>query len=152
MNYETEIEEIEESPTEAQLTAEEFYRQSEPTPVNELRESALRRLDTLWFKALRMGLNYEGNQPMAWDCLALALGQGEMIQLPQSINPKCKPVNAVMVAKKHLGGIDPSSGKATVTKCVKRWQDSLDIPPMPGQRSEQGRKSMEESRNEQVKK
>jgi hypothetical protein len=120
----------------------------ESTQMANLRRFAYQRLDDHWFRGLRMLSQYPGNKLMALDCFLLAHGKGEMIEVPVSANPRGKPVDAVMVAIKHFA--DPKK-KAAVTKCVKHFQDCLGLPPMPGQRGENGRKNMAVSRNEQLK-
>ena len=40
--------------------------------------------------------------------------------------------------------------KAAVTKAIKYLQDNLKLPPTAGQRSEEGRQAMQESRNKQL--
>lgn len=104
---------------------------------NEKREDRIKTVE--WFaRGFRLLAQYKGNRNMALDCFALAHGWGEMIGIE----------TAVDISIKHFGD---KSKKAAVTKCVKMFQDCLNIPPMPGQRGEKGRTKMAEARKSQLK-
>jgi hypothetical protein len=104
----------------------------------DLRAFAIKRMDEHWLRGLRLLAQYDGNRDMALDAFLLAHGQGDMIGMHSPVE----------VAIKHFA--DPRK-KAAVTKCIKIFQDCLNIPPMPGQRSEAGRKAMSDARKKQLK-
>ena len=115
---------------------------------NRFHDAALEKLTQLNKRTLRLLAAYDGNRTMAIDCLCLAYGWPELIPMPREFNPEGKPVDAVMIALKHGGD---KKKKAAASKCVKYFQDALKIPPMPGQRSEQGRLEMSKARKAQLK-
>jgi hypothetical protein len=100
------------------------------------RDGALATMEFFW-RGLRLLAQYEGNREMALDCFILAHGKGEFIGI----------YSAVEIAIKHFQ--DPAK-KAAATKCIKLFQDCLNIPPMPGQRDEKGRAQMSKARGKQL--
>lgn len=123
----------------------EFYRQQglvimddEDAHKRDLRLSALETME-FFKRGFRLLVQYKGNQSLALHAFCLAHGWFDLIE--------CE--SAVEVAEKLFG--DPKK-KAAVTKAVKLFQDSLGIPPMPGQRKQDGREQMKKARKEQLKK
>jgi hypothetical protein len=117
----------------------ELVMDEEDAARHAVHKARLDKIEGFYFRALRLLAQYWGNREMAIDCLVLAHGQGEMIGL----------YTATDVAVKHFA--DPKK-KAAVTKCIKMFQQALDLPPMPGQRSDAGRRAMELARRKQLKK
>jgi hypothetical protein len=117
----------------------ELVMDEEDAARQAIHKARLDRIEGFYFRALRLLAQYKGNRNMGIDCLVIAHGQGEMIGM----------YTAVEVAVKHFG--DPGK-KAAVTKCIKMFQQALDLPPMPGQRSDAGRRAMEAARRKQLKK
>jgi hypothetical protein len=120
--------------------AQEFYDRNTPMDEKEqarqdLREAAKERMDEFWKRGLHLLYAYRGNRDMAFDCFMVGIGEGSSIGL----------LSAVEVAKKYR------VTKSNATKCILMFQDSLGIPPMPGQRDSRGRVQMGNARKEQLK-
>lgn len=112
---------------------EENQSQGEPPEDSAL----LKRLDEHWFSGLRILARYPGNRLMALDCFFLAHGLGEMIGTH----------SAVELSIRHFG---TAKKKWTIGKCIKLFQDALNLPAVSGQRGESGRRAMGNARKNQL--
>jgi hypothetical protein len=99
------------------------------------KSDCITRLEDWKERVLRLLFTYRGNRVMAQDCLALALGYGDMIGMH----------TATEIALKHFGD---KKKKAAVTKCVLMFSDSLGLP---SQRPTAGRQAMANARKKQLK-
>lgn len=120
----------------------EFYRRNELDVIMDDEDAARQDLlrvgqKTLeWFtRGLRILAIQKGVRNFAFDCYLIAIGQGELIGIQ----------SAVEVAKIY------KVTKQAATECIDDFQKPLKIPPLPGQRTESGRKGMILARKQQLK-
>lgn len=119
----------------------EFHRRlalanEEEGPDNMLRVGAL-AVDDRWRMAVNLLYSYRGDLKLALDCFMVAMGEGRSIGLH----------TAADISRKHR--LDDSQ-KQAATKCIQYFQQRLALPPMPGQRSEEGRAAMHGARQDQL--
>lgn len=91
----------------------------------------------IFVRMLHLLFSYKGDMRMACACLFLAIGKGDEIGMESA-------VDAAVWFYKDAGR------KATVTKCIKNFQDRLNLPPQGFQRDNKGRASMSVARSKQV--
>lgn len=111
--------------------------EEEDAHKRELREARIEATD-FFKRGFRLLFQYKGNREMAFHAFCLAHGWTDIIG--------CE--TAVDVAVKLFAD---RKKKAAVTKAVMLFQDCLNIEPMGGQRSKQGREQMSKARKKQLK-
>ena len=106
---------------------------AEPERVSAYREAAETFMG-FFARAITWTANSRANRGMAFDCMCFATGNGQLLGIRSEVD----------LASRH--GVT----KQAICKMVKNFQETVRVPPMPGQRREEAIPKFREARMAQL--